>query len=80
MIEFAIAAVPLLLLLASLLLGHYPGCEAAMRLAERIATRARSEATTPSNSHRPRPPASYAAHGGQLIAFGLAQRPPPLAA
>jgi hypothetical protein len=80
MVEFAIAAVPLLLLLGSLLLGHYPGCEAAMRLADRIATRARPRTTTAVNSPRPHPPASHAAHGGLLIAFGLAQRPPPLAA
>ncbi|HKB51375.1 MAG TPA: hypothetical protein VKC63_08090 [Solirubrobacterales bacterium] len=80
MIEFAIAAVPLLLLVAALLLGRYPGCEMAMRLAERIASRARPRATTADNSPRPRPPASHAAHGGQLIALSLAQRPPPLAA
>jgi hypothetical protein len=78
--EFVIAAVPLLLLVVSLLLGHYPGCEVALRLAERIATRARSKVTTASNSPRPHSPASRAAHGGLLIAFGLAQRPPPLAA
>jgi hypothetical protein len=80
MLEFAIAAVPLLLLLAALLLGRYPGCEAAMRLAERIASRARRVVTTASNSRRPQPPASRAAHGGLLIACSLAQRPPPLAA
>ncbi len=80
MTEFAIAAAPLLLLLVALLLGHYPGCEVAMRLAERIASRARPGATVASNSPRPRPPASHAARGGQLLAFGLAQRPPPLAA
>jgi len=79
MIEFAIAAAPLLLLLVALLLGRYPGCEAAMRLAERIASRRRYEATTASNSRRPHPPASRAAHGGLLIAFSLAQRPPPAA-
>jgi hypothetical protein len=79
MIEFAIAAIPLLLLLVALLLGRYPGCEAAMRLAERIASRARRKATTASNSRRPQSPASRAAHGGLLIAFSLAQRPPPLA-
>jgi hypothetical protein len=79
MIEFAVAAVPLLLLVAALLCGRYPGCEAAMRLAERIASRERPGATVASNSLRPRPPGSHAAHGGLLIAFGLAQRPPPLA-
>ncbi len=80
MIEFAIAAVPLMLLLVALLLGRYPGCEAALRLAARIASRTRRTATATSNSRRPQPPASRAAHGGLLIAFGLAQRPPPLAA
>ncbi|HSR94239.1 MAG TPA: hypothetical protein VLK56_05185 [Solirubrobacterales bacterium] len=80
MTEFAIAAAPLLLLVVALLLGHYPGCDAAMRLAARIASRARPRATVASNSPRPRLPASHAAHGGQVIAFGLAQRPPPLAA
>jgi hypothetical protein len=80
MIEFLIAAVPLLALLVSLLLGHYLGHEAAMRLAERFAARARPRTTVSSSSPRPWPPASHAARGGQLIAFGLAQRPPPLAA
>jgi hypothetical protein len=80
MIEFLIAAVPLLALLVSLLLGRYLGHEAAMRLSERIASRGRARATIASNSARPRPPASHAAQGGLLIAFGLAQRPPPLAA
>jgi hypothetical protein len=80
MIEFAIAAVPLLLLLGALLLGRYPGCEAALRLAERFASRVRRGPTTPRNWLRPRPPASHAAHGGLLIAFSLAQRPPPAAA
>lgn len=79
MIEFAIAAVPLLLLLVALLLGRYPGCEAALRLAERFASRVRRGLTAVRNSIRPRPPASHAAHGGLLIAFGLAQRPPPVA-
>jgi hypothetical protein len=77
MIELAIAAVPLLLLLGALLLGRYPGCDAAMRLAERFASRSRRTLTATRNSIRPRPPASHAAHGGLLIAFSLAQRPPP---
>jgi hypothetical protein len=77
MIEFAIAAVPLLLLVFSLLLGRYPGCEAALRLAERIASRARSRATVASNWRRPRPPASHAVRGGLLLACGLSGRAPP---
>jgi len=77
MIEFVIAAVPLLLLVVSLLFGLYPGCEAAMRLAERIASRARSNPTVARNWRRPRPPASHAARGGLLLAFGLSGRAPP---
>lgn len=78
--EFLIAAVPLLLLLGSLILGRYPGCETAMRLAARVAGRDRSKDTAGRNWRRPRRPAVRAPHGGLLIAFGLAQRPPPLAA
>jgi hypothetical protein len=77
MIEFLIAAVPLLLLLVSLLLGRYPGAEVAMRLAERIASRARLLATAARSWRRPRPPASHAARGGLLLAFGLSGRAPP---
>jgi hypothetical protein len=77
MIEFLIAAVPLLFLLVSLLLGRYPGVEVAMRLAERIASRARSLATVTSSWRRPRPPASHAARGGLLLALGLSGRAPP---
>jgi hypothetical protein len=79
MIEFAIAAAPLLLLLVALLLGCYPGCEVAMRLLARIASLTRRD-TVERNSRRPQPPTPRAVHGGLLIAFSLAQRPPPLAA
>ena len=44
MIEIVLALVPLLLLVGSLLLGHYPGCDAIVRLAERFAPRPRSRA------------------------------------
>jgi hypothetical protein len=77
MIEFLIAVVPLLALLASLLLGRYPGCEAAMRLAERIASRAQPIVTRARSWHRPQPPASHAAQGGLLLAVGLSGRAPP---
>ncbi len=77
MAEFLIAAIPLLVLVTSLLLGRYPGAEVAMRLAERIASRARSLVTAASNWRRPRPPASYAARGGLLLACGLSGRAPP---
>jgi folate-binding Fe-S cluster repair protein YgfZ len=77
MFEILLALVPLLLLVVSLLLGCYPGCEAIVRLSERIAMRRHHRVA----SRQPRPvaPARLSASGGLLIAFGLAQRPPPLA-
>jgi hypothetical protein len=78
MTEVLIAALPLLLLLAALLLGHYPGCDAIVRLSERIAA-PRRRTSSSARCRRPLPPRSFAASGGLLIAFGLAQRPPPLA-
>jgi hypothetical protein len=77
MTEIILALVPLLLLVTSLLLGHYPGCDTIVRLAERFAPRPRSLVS--SQQPRPAKPRSHAASGGLLIAFGLAQRPPPLA-
>ncbi len=78
MIEFAVAALPLLLLVGSLLFGLYPGCEAMVRLADRIgAAPKHAEATS---QRQPASPSAHAARGGLLIAFGHAQRPPPLAA
>lgn len=76
MTEIILALVPLLLLVSSLLLGHYPGCDTIVRLAERFAPRPRSLAAR----HQPRPaaPPFRTASGGLLIAFALAQRPPPL--
>jgi hypothetical protein len=69
--------VPLLLLVASLLFGVYPGCEAAMRIAERIAARARALGSTAANALRPPPPTAHAIHGGLLLAFSLSGRAPP---
>jgi hypothetical protein len=77
MTEILIALAPLLLLVTALLLGHYPGCETIVRLAERFASRRRYR--TARRQPRPASPRSHAASGGLLIAFGLAQRPPPLA-
>ena len=77
MIEFVLPAVPLLLLVLSLLLGRYPGLETAMRLAERIASGARERICAALNASRPSPPAAHAAHGGQLLAFSIAGRAPP---
>ncbi|MFL5901660.1 MAG: hypothetical protein ACJ75S_10740 [Solirubrobacterales bacterium] len=77
MTEIILALVPLLLLVTSLLLGHYPGCDTIVRLSGRLTSRRQPFAA----NHLPRPaaPRSHGASGGLLIAFGLAQRPPPLA-
>ena len=77
MFEILLALVPLLLLVASLLLGVYPGCEAIVSLSEWIASRPRPRAAT--KQARPAAPSLHSVSGGLLIAFGLAQRPPPLA-
>jgi hypothetical protein len=77
MLEIGIALLPLLVLLASLLLGHYPGYEAILRISERIARGPRTGRAT--DVSPPRPRRSQAVSGGLLIAWGLAQRPPPLA-
>lgn len=77
MTEVLIAALPLLLLLGALLLGFYPGCETALRLAERIASGATAKPTRAVRQRRPRAPASHAARGGLLLAFGLSGRAPP---
>jgi hypothetical protein len=77
MLEVVLAAVPLLLLVGSLLFGFYPGCETIVRLAERIGARPKRAVAV--SQRPPVPLRSGAARGGLLIAFGLAQRPPPLA-
>jgi hypothetical protein len=77
---FLLPAFPLLGLLLMLLLGRYPGCDAIVRLSERIADREGTEVNPPFAPARPKPPSAFAPAGGLLIALGLAQRPPPLAA
>jgi hypothetical protein len=77
MLDVALALVPLFLLLGSLLFGRYPGFEAIVRLSERIWSRPRARAAK--HQRRPRVYRSRAASGGLLLAFGFAQRPPPLA-
>jgi hypothetical protein len=79
MFEIALASLPLLALLGSLLLGRYPGCEAIVRLSERISARSHARRAAPRRDRRPLAPRSFAAAGGLLIGFGHAQRPPPLA-
>ena len=79
LVTFLLPALPLLGLLLTLLLGHYPGCEAIVRLSERIAgpRRTRDADRRPT---LPKPRRASAPAGGLLIAFGHAQRPPPLPA
>ena len=77
MFEIALALIPLFLLLASLLFGHYPGFKAIVKISERIWARPRVRAAK--SQRRPRAPRSRAISGGLLLAFGFAQRPPPLA-
>jgi len=78
-VAFLLPGLPLLALLLTLLLGHYPGCEAIVRLSERIASRRRTRDAV-RRLAQPKPPRAFAPAGGLLIALGLAQRPPPLAA
>ena len=79
-VAFLLSALPLLGLLLALLLGHYPGCEAIVRLSERIAGGAHRTRDADRRHALPKPPRAYAPGGGLLIALGLAQRPPPLPA
>jgi hypothetical protein len=77
MFEIALALIPLFLLVASLLFGHYPGFETIVRISERLASRPRARAAK--HQAPPRAPHVQAIRGGLLLAFGFAQRPPPLA-
>lgn len=79
LVAFLLPALPLLGLLLTLLLGHYPGCEAIVRLSERIAARRRTRDAI-RRPALPKPLRASAPAGGLLIALGLAQRPPPLPA
>jgi hypothetical protein len=74
---FLLPAVPLLALLVSLLLGRYPGCDAIVRLSERIAACVRD--LRAGTTHRPPPlrPRAFAPGGGLLLALSLSGRAPP---
>ena len=74
---FVLPVVPLLVLVALLLLGRFPGEETIELLSRRIAAARRRPVR---RGFGPRPavrPVSWAPGGGLLIAFGLARRPPP---
>lgn len=79
LVTFLLPALPLLALLLALLFGRYPGCEAIVRLSERIA--ALRSPRRGSGRRRPahRPPL-YARRGGLLLALSLSGRAPPAAA
>lgn len=80
LVTFLLPALPLLALLLALLLGHYPGCAAIVRLSERIAGDLRRARDAERRPALPKPPRAFAPAGGLLIALGLAKRPPPLPA
>ncbi len=75
--EIAIALTPLLLLLACLVMDHYPGLETIVRLAEQMASWRQPRAA--SRQMRPKAPRFAPVTGGLLVAFGGASRPPPAA-
>jgi hypothetical protein len=77
---FLLPVVPLLGLLVFLLLGRYPGCDAIVRLSERIAGCGGSKPAAIARPGLPKARRSFAPGGGLLIALGHAQRPPPLVA
>ena len=74
---FVLPAVPLLVLVAFLLLGRFPGEQAIERLSRRLAARRRRPVRREPRGRPAARPDSWAPGGGLLIAFGLARRPPP---
>lgn len=76
-VTFLLPALPLLALLAMLLVGRYPGHEAIVRLAERIAARRRPRLGTSRRRVVRRQSPSFAAGGGLLLALSLSGRAPP---
>lgn len=71
---FLLPVVPLLVLLACLLLGRYPGCETLVRLATRLGRR---RPPRPASAQTPPRPRSFAPNGGLLLAVALSGRAPP---
>jgi hypothetical protein len=77
LLTFLLPALPLLGLLATLLLGRYPGCEAIVRLSERIAAWSRPRLGASGHRDTPQRSPSFAAAGGLLLALSLSGRAPP---
>ncbi|HEY6730729.1 MAG TPA: hypothetical protein VI039_06860 [Solirubrobacterales bacterium] len=80
LVTFLLPALPLLALLVALLAGCYPGCEAVVRLAERIAAGRRSLIGAASGRSQLASLPSFARRGGLLLAHSLSGRAPPAAA
>jgi hypothetical protein len=74
---FVLPAVPLLVLLAFLLLGRFPGEQAIARLSRRLSTAAPRPGRRAANRRRLGGRVPAAPRGGLLIGCGLARRPPP---
>lgn len=74
---FLLPALPLLALLLALLFGRYPGCEAIVRLSERIAAWSRPRLGVSSRRPTSRRSPSFAPAGGLLLALSLSGRAPP---
>jgi hypothetical protein len=74
---FLLPAVPLLALLVCLLFGRYPGCEAVVRLSERLAARSTTRQAGAGSRRPPARPRSFAPQGGLLLALSLSGRAPP---
>ncbi len=77
MLEVVIALIPLLLLLAALLLGRYPGHAAAMRLGEKISSWRRPRVPSRRGLFQPVALDLHPVRGGLLLACGLSGRAPP---
>lgn len=78
-VTFLLPALPLLGLLLALLLGHYPGCEAIVRLSEWVAASGKLLLGASGRRSPARPP-SFARRGGLLLALSLSGRAPPATA
>jgi hypothetical protein len=74
---FVLPAVPLLVLVAFLLLGRFPGERMIERLSRGIAATRRARAGRDPLRRPLVHPVTWAPAGGMLLAFGLARRPPP---
>jgi hypothetical protein len=80
LVTFLLPALPLLALLAMLLFGRYPGHEAIVRLAERIAARLRPRLGASSRRAVTSRSPFFAPGGGLLLALSLSGRAPPASA